>query len=231
MDSSGSGLPPGAGTPLVAGTPQSLIAAGPGRPMAYLYGRKNLLATGTAVLVGIVLATSGVVGLLWPVVVAGVYLVAALAIPAKRHRSLRSGSEPDDVRRALAAQVRALGGKVPNDIYARVASIQASILALLPRVEHLPAGSEDLYIVQRTALEYLPAALESYLNLPRAYATLHPVESGRTPSQVLVAQLDVLEVKLSEISDDIAAGDSDRLLANGRFLREKFGRSELEPPA
>ncbi|HEV1997403.1 MAG TPA: hypothetical protein VGR61_04635, partial [Candidatus Dormibacteraeota bacterium] len=85
-------------------------------------------------------------------------------------------------------------------------------------------------IVRQTALEYLPAALESYLNLPRQYATLHRVEDGKTPSQVLVDQLDLLEVKLSEISDDIAGNDADRLLANGRFLREKFGRSELDPP-
>ena len=108
--------------------------------------------------------------------------------------------------------------------------IQASILKLLPRVEHHPAGSEDFFIVQRTALEYLPSALDAYLHLPRAYATLHRVEGGKTPSQVLLDQLDLLEAKLDDISDDIAANDSDRLLANGRFLREKFGRSELEPP-
>lgn len=230
MASSREKLAPGAGAPLVPGSPRGLIAHDPGRLNGYLYSRKNLVSGGLAVVVGLVLLLSGIAGALWPLAVIGVYLAAALLVPAKRLHDLHSGWQPDDVRSALAAQVHALAGRVPNEVYGRVASIQDSILKLLPRVEQLPAGSEDLYIVQRTALEYLPGALEAYLNLPRAYATLHRVEGGETPSQVLLDQLDLLETKLGEISDDVAANDSDRLLANGRFLREKFGRSELESP-
>jgi hypothetical protein len=56
------------------------------------------------------------------------------------------------------------------------------------------------------------------------------VEGTKTASQVLLDQLSLLDTKMHEISDDIAKNDSDRLLANGRFLAEKFGRSELQAP-
>ena len=202
----------------------------PRRTTAYLYSTRNLVGCALA-LVGLAFFFTGIVGALWPVVVLGLYLVGALVTPASRTYDLHSGWDPGDVRKALSTQVRTLGGKVPDDVMGKVSNIQDTILNLLPRVERLPAGSEDLYIVQRTALEYLPATLEAYLNLPRAYATLHPVDGGKTPSAVLLDQLTLLESKMTEISDDIASNDSDKLLANGRFLREKFGRSELQAPA
>jgi hypothetical protein len=37
---------------------------------------------------------------------------------------------------------------------------------------------------------------------------------------------------MNEVADDLHRNDSDRLLANGRFLQERFGRSplSLKPP-
>jgi hypothetical protein len=201
----------------------------PRRTTVYLYSTKNLVGSALA-LVGLVLFFTGVVAALWPVVVVGLYIVGVLLAPGNKTYDLHSGWDPGDVRKALGEQMKTIGGRVPDEVVAKVSSIQDTILTLLPRVERLPAGSEDLFIVQRTALEYLPTALEAYLNLPKAYATLKPVENGKTASQVLLDQLTLLEGKMSEISDDIARNDSDRLLANGRFLAEKFGRSELQAP-
>jgi hypothetical protein len=201
----------------------------PRRTTVYLYSTKNLVGSALA-LVGLGLFFTGVVGALWPVVVAGLYIIGVLVAPGNKTYDLHSGWDPGDVRKALGEQMKTIGGRVPDEVVAKVSNIQDSILTLLPRVERLPAGSEDLFIVQRTALEYLPTALEAYLNLPRAYATLKPVENGKTASQVLLDQLTLLEGKMNEISDDIARNDSDKLLANGRFLAEKFGRSELQAP-
>jgi len=118
-------------------------------------------------------------------------------------------------------------------VLAKVQSIQQVILGILPRSGALPPGSPELFVVQRTATDYLPTALESYLNLPRAYATLHQVQDGKTPRQVLLDQLTLLESKMGEVADDVHRNDTDRLLANGRFLEERFGRSalSLEGPA
>jgi hypothetical protein len=201
----------------------------PRRTTLYLFSTKNLVGSALG-LVGLALFFTGIVGALWPVVVIGLYLVGALLTPGGKTYDLHSGWDPGDVRKALATQMRTINNRVPDDIIAKVSSIQDTILALLPRVESLPAGSEDLFVVERTALEYLPTALEAYLNLPKAYATLKPVEGTKTASQVLLDQLSLLDDKMHEISDDIAKDDSDRLLANGRFLAEKFGRSELQAP-
>ena len=201
----------------------------PRRLTMYIYSTKNLVGCALA-LVGLVFFFTGIVGGLWPFVVLGLYAVGALAAPSNTTYDLHSGWDPGDVRKALQTQLRTINGKVPDEVIGKVSAIQDTIANLLPRLERLPPGSEDLYIIQRTALEYLPATLEAYLNLPKAYATLHPVEGGKTPSQVLMDQLVLLESKINEISDDISRNDSDRLLANGRFLREKFGRSELQAP-
>jgi hypothetical protein len=192
----------------------------------YLYSTKNLLGCVLA-LAGVVLHFIGVIGPLWPVIVVGLYSIGVLVAPRSTSINLRSGFDPNDVRKALEKEVFMVSGRLPPDVMARVQSIQQIILGILPRSGVLPAESPELYIVQRTAMEYLPTALESYLNLPRAYATLHPVQQGKTSKQVLLDQLGLLESKMSEVADDVHRYDADRLLANGRFLEERFGRSAL----
>ena len=201
--------------------------------LKYLYSTKNIVGSLLA-LVGLVLFFLGVVGALWPVVVIGLYLIGVLVTPGTANIDLRSGFDPDDVRKALDHEVHVVSGRVPADVLAKVQNIQQTILGILPRSGALPPGSPELIVVERTATDYLPTALESYLNLPRAYATLHPVQDGKTAKQVLLDQLTLLESKMAEVADDVHRNDTDRLLANGRFLEERFGRSALSldsPPA
>jgi hypothetical protein len=203
------------------------------RILKYLYSTKNIVGSLLA-LVGLVLFFVGVVGALWPVIVIGLYLMGVLVTPGTATIDLRSGFDPDDVRHALDHEVHAVSGRVPAEVLGKVQSIQQIILGILPRSGALPPGSPELFVVERTATDYLPTALESYLNLPRAYATLHPVQDGKTAKQVLMDQLALLESKMSEVADDVHRNDTDRLLANGRFLEERFGRSALSldsPPA
>src|ERR1700674_1126512 len=194
--------------------------------LKYLYSTKNIVGSLLAI-VGLVLFFTGVVGALWPVIVIGLYLVGVLVAPGTASIDLRSGFDPDDVRKALDHEVHAVSGRVPAGVLAKVLNIQQIILGILPRSGALPPGSPELFVVERTATDYLPTSLESYLNLPRAYATLHPVQDGKTPKQVLMDQLTLLETKMGEVADDVHQNDTDRLLANGRFLEERFGRSAL----
>ena len=196
------------------------------RIVKYLYSTKNLVGSLLAI-AGLVLFFTGVVGALWPVIVIGLYLIGVLVTPGTATIDLRSGFDPDDVRHALDHEVRAVSGRVPPDVLAKVQNIQQIILGILPRTGTLPPGSPELFVVERTATDYLPTSLESYLNLPRAYATLHPVQDGKTAKQVLMDQLTLLESKMTEVADDVHRNDTDRLLANGRFLEERFGRSAL----
>jgi hypothetical protein len=142
----------------------------------------------------------------------------------RRKIDLSSGFDPNDVKQALDTQVRLITGKVPPEVMAKVLMIRQIILGILPRSGNLPLGSPQLFIIERTATDYLPTSLQAYLNLPRAYATRHPVQDGKTPKEVLLDQLSLLETKMNEVADDVHRNDSDRLLAHGRFLEERFGR-------
>src|SRR2546421_1657717 len=137
---------------------------------------------------------------------------------------LSTGFDPKDVEEALDIQVRTITGKLPPELMAKVLKIRQIILGILPRLGNLPPGSPQLFVIERTATDYLPTSLQAYLNLPRAYATRHAVQDGKTPKEVLLDQLSLLEAKMNEVADDVHRNDSDRLLAHGRFLEERFGR-------
>jgi hypothetical protein len=201
------------------------------RLLIYLYSTKNIAGSALA-LVGLVLFFTGIIGsFVWPFVVVALYVAGALIAPGGGKYDLTSSSfDPNDVRQALSKQLNTIHGKVPAEIEAKVQSINDTILGILPHYGEFPAGSPDLFVVGRTATDYLPRALQSYLNLPRVYATTHPVDGGKTSEQVLSGQLDLLGSKLNDVADAVHKKDSDALLANGRFLEEKFGKSQLSLP-
>ena len=197
------------------------------RLLRYLYSNKNLVGS-AAGLAGLGLYFTGVVGELWPVVVAGMYGIGALATPPTRSIDLRSGLDPSNLNRAMGEQERRLRGRVPDEVLAAAGRIHGQIREVLDRRHALPPGSPDAYVVERTTLDYLPTALESYLSLPRGYANRVAVSRGRTARQVLLDQLALLEAKLGEVLEAVAKGDTDRLLAYGRFLEDRFAASELD---
>jgi hypothetical protein len=201
----------------------------PGPVLLYLYSRKNIVGSVLA-LVGIALFFLGLIGPVWPAVVIGLYLVGALATPSGK-LNLLGGVDYSDIRAALDHQVAAVKGRVPDDVYQKVVSIQQTIVSILPKIDRLGPGSQDAYIVAKTATDYLPSTLQAYLNLPRTYATIHRMTDGRTAAQVLLDQLTLLDSKVEEVAEAVNKNDTDALLANGRFLEDRFGGSSLKLPA
>ncbi len=183
-------------------------------------------------LLGLALFFVGVIGPVWPAVVLGMYLVGALVTPNDRQWNLIDrGTTPSDLAGALSHQVSAIRGKVPDDVYQKVVSIQQTILGIVPKIDRLGPGSQDAFVVQKTVSDYLPSTLQAYLNLPRAYAAVYRFSDGRTAAQVLIDQLTLLDKKLDEVADAVNKNDADALLANGRFLEDRFGGSQLNLPA
>jgi hypothetical protein len=195
----------------------------------YLYSRKNIVGSLLALL-GLGLFFLGVIGAVWPGVVLGMYLIGALVTPSGRQWNLLGGDAPSDLAGALSHQVAAIRGKVPADVYQKVVSTQQTILGILPKIDRLGPGSQDAFVVQKTVTDYLPSTLQAYLNLPRAYATVHRFSDGRTAAQVLLDQLTLLDNKLEDVADAVNKNDADALLANGRFLEDRFGGSALNLP-
>jgi hypothetical protein len=196
----------------------------------YLYSRRNIVGSLLG-LCGLGLYFLGVTGgILWLPIVAGLYAIGVLVVPPEPGLDIRVGGVRDaaEVRAGLDRLLRSIRGRVADDLYAQVVGIRESILATLAQDSADGATDRDLFLIRQTALDYLPEALGAYLALPRRYAERRTVEGGRTPHDVLLEQLDMMAGKMAEVADDLARHDTDRLLAHGRFLREKFAVSSLE---
>ncbi len=198
---------------------------------AFLYSRRNIVGSVLAV-AGLALHFVGLVGgIAWLPITVGLYAIGVLLVPGEKGLEFRLGAAQDaaEVRGGLDKLVRSLKGRVADDLYQKVLSIQNSILATLAA-----EGSEgdavdpNVYLIRQTAFSYLPDAFATYLRLPRVMAERRRVADGRTPHDVLLDQLDLMDRRLADVADDMARHDSDKLLANGRFLAEKFGTSSLE---
>jgi hypothetical protein len=193
---------------------------------AYLTGRKHLAGSILA-LVGAGLAVADPVGPAGVVLVAAFYLVGAMAVPGNRAIS-RYGWDPRDIISALNSEIAAVSGRVPPLVIERIQQIELTIRSeILPGIEHLPPGSVELYLVERTAREYLPVAVDAYLRLPSDYVSPQPGSPGRTPLHVLLDELGFLDAEMRRIAELVHRIDMDRLLAHRRFLADRLGREEI----
>jgi hypothetical protein len=199
------------------------------RVETFLYSRRNIVGSLLA-LGGLALHFVGIVGgLAWLPITAGLYLIGILAVPGERELAIQLGAAQDasEVRDGLDRLLRELRGRVADDLYAKVVSIRGSILGTLDEGTAGDAADPNVYLIRQTALAYLPDAFTSYLRIPRVMAERRPIAGGKTPHDALLEQLDLMDRRLADVADDIARHDSDKLLANGRFLAEKFGVSSL----
>jgi len=196
------------------------------RLLLFLYSNKNLAGTMLA-LTGLGVHFAGLVGAYWLPIVAGLYGIGYLAVPNKRDYDLTLGSElrAQEIGAKLTEFIERLSNQVEPDVLERVKHIRDSIDMLLPRLlQQESVGDRSLYTVRQTAVEYLPATLSNYVRLPAAFRRLHSVRDGKTPRQLLLDQLELLDQKMKEIVASVAENDTQALLVNGRFLEEKFGK-------
>ncbi len=192
------------------------------RFLRYLVGAKNLLGCVLA-LVGLGLHLFGLFGPFWPLVVASLYAAGALLGPRPRLRLAGDLFDPGLVRRSLDHAYQMTHGRLPVDVQTQVARIRQQVLELLPHTADFPIGSQDLFVLQQTAVDYLPTALDAYLALPHRYATERVVQDGRTSLAVLKEELALLEGTTAGIAEAVHRRDSDRLLAHRSFLEVRFG--------
>jgi hypothetical protein len=199
--------------------------------LRYLYSGKNIIGS-TLGLFGLLLFFTHVItSFIWPFVVVAMYGIGALLAPGAPKVALSGTSfDPESIRHSLQRTLSIANGKVSPQLQGKLQDIADTIMGILPHYADFPPGSPDLFVVGRTATDYLPSALQAYLNLPRAYAALHKMPNGKTADDVLGDQLTLLAGKMNEVADAVHKKDSDALLANGRFLEEKFGASPLGLP-
>lgn len=197
--------------------------------LLFLYSNANIVGSLLGLL-GLGLYFLGVIHQFWLPIIIGLYLIGVLATPKNPtvELQLRNQLSADDIRAGLEELVHKVQGKLPQEVLARVNSIKDSILEVLPQMMALGGGDYNIYLIQQTALDYLPSALESYLNLPKAYANLQPIKDGKTAKQLLVEQLDLLDGEMKQVVQEVYQNDTQKLIAHGRFLQDKFQKSLLD---
>ncbi len=96
-------------------------------------------------------------------IVGRLYLIGALAHPKNPtyELQLRDQLSAEDIRAELEVLVRKVRGKLPQEVFEKVVSIKNSIIEMLPQIVDLGSGDYNIYLIQQTALDYLPFALES----------------------------------------------------------------------
>jgi hypothetical protein len=214
------GLPQAAGVTVIAD-----------RVLRYLGSTKNIAGCVLA-LVGFGAHFLGLAGALGPVVVVGLYGVGALLAPADRIRLAVSHAEVETtaLRADLDALLRKVDGsqRFPEDVRARLRDLADVLGGVLGRAEVLTTSPDHLHIVSQTIRAYLPASLEAYANLPRTYALTRSADREHSAHEELLVQLDLLDAKLHEVAQAVHRGDEQSLRDQGRFLRDRFGRSDLD---
>jgi hypothetical protein len=197
-----------------------------GEPVAMvLYSRKNIVGSILA-LTGLGLYFVGAIQHFWLPIVVGMYGIGYFATPQPPVLSLGEptvGQSPEEIKAALARLVGRVRDLVEPDVLARITSIVSSINDTLPLLVRGGANMDaTLFTVRQMAVDYLPGALESYLKLPKAYRTRRTLEGGQTAKDALQDQLALLDGKMQEVLVSVHENDVQALLANGRFLKEKF---------
>lgn len=199
------------------------------RVLRYLGSTRNIVGCVLALL-GVAAHLLGLAGAFWPVVVAALYGAGALLAPPERARLTiaRTATDPAALRDDLDALLRRIDGRFPADVHAAVDALAEVVRGVLDRAEQLSGSPDQAHVVSQTIRRYLPASLEAYANLPRGYALTRRPGRERSAHEELLAQLALLDARLREVADAIHRGDEQALRDQGRFLRDKFGPSDLD---
>ncbi|MFI7119474.1 hypothetical protein [Amycolatopsis sp. NPDC049868] len=193
--------------------------------IGYLGSTKNLAGC-VGGLIGLALYLTGVVGGLWPLVVAGLYAVFALLAPPERVRLVPADAAAEAGQ--LRADLESLVGKVteraqrmPESSVDGVRRIAEVLDDLLSRPERWAANPDVQHAVTRLARTDLPLSVETYLNLPWWFAAKRRAAGEASAADELLTQLALLETEVHRIAERFYAGDVHRQADHTRYLRER----------
>lgn len=113
---------------------------------------------------------------------------------------------------------------LPPDLAAQVARIQEKAAALRSSEQQPYLHVEDRRRVEETVEEYLPRILATHRAFPRGSEGWTVESEGTTVRDLIARQLTVLEENLDDIARRVFQAGADHLVAQQRFLEERFQR-------
>ena len=197
----------------------------------YVYSNRNI--TGSVLgLIALGAYFAGLLHELWFVIVAGSYGIGALVARdgGELETRLNDQMSVKDVVAGVTRLAAESQKRLPPEIAQLVAEIAGDVATVLPRLAAHGVADSAFADVRSTATAYLPDTLNAYLAVPAAYRNTAPIAGGKTARRIVVEQLTVLAAKMREIAQNAAADDAQALLANGRFLKERFAAAPMFRP-
>lgn len=129
---------------------------------------------------------------------------------------------------AIVDRVNRAGGRMPEGAVVAVREIADLLRPLLGYLQVNPASETEMIQVRAIVQDYLPTSVDTFLALPAGFTATHRNRQGRTPGEELLDQLVLLIDATAECATAVYAGDAQALTNQGRFLRDRFQRSELD---
>jgi hypothetical protein len=201
------------------------------RALLYLYSTRNIVAC-CAALIGPILLFLGVISQGWLLITAALYAAGYFATPAPHvlNAGLVQSLSFEDLVERLDRIVRDAKSQLQPAMIEHLESIRRSITEVLPKLADAGGFNDDLFTVRETVLRYLPETLANYVALPPAFRATRVLKVGKTARDLLMQQLTILDDQLQEVVDNVARGDAEALLANGKFLEAKFRQRDFLQP-
>ena len=201
--------------------------------LLWFYSSANIAGCALALL-GPALLFLGVIDKGWLLITAGLYAGGWLLgrRPPALERHIEASLSAEQTLDRLDGLIRQAAPHLVEEMRRSLVSIRTSVAEVLPRLLQAASGggSDDLFTVRETVLNYLPETLANYVALPPAFRASHVLAEGKTARQLLVEQLSLLDKQLQEVVANVASSDAQALLANGAFLRQRFQQPDFLAP-
>jgi hypothetical protein len=201
------------------------------RVLLYFYSTRNIVAC-CAALIGPVLLFLGVISQGWLLITAALYAAGYFATPAPHvlNADLAQSLSFEDLVERLDRIVRDARPQLQPAMIEHLESIRRSITEVLPKLADVRGFDDNLYTIRETVLRYLPETLANFAALPPAFRATRVLKAGKTARDLLTEQLTILDDQLQEVVANVARGDAEALLANGKFLESKFRERDFLQP-
>jgi hypothetical protein len=193
------------------------------RALLFLYSTQNLVGS-TLAIGGLGLFFAGLINHWWFPIVAGLYAIGWLAVPADKELELKVRNEATQANLVDSIEdlISASKSRLPAEALERLQKIRDVVEELAPKLFDGSVAMTYAVSLVNAVTRDLPETVKNYLHLPPAFASMYTVDQGKTCKQLLLDQLDLLSSQLTKIAENIYKDDADALVVNGRFLQEKF---------
>lgn len=195
------------------------------RQTQFLMSNSNLAGCGAAALV-VGLYLTGMIHHYWPVLAGLAYGSGYMSMMRPAPKVLLEGASTTQSLEWLRTEALP---KLPTEASRVLSNIVEVVDELMPRLKEMESlglvHAKNRTMLKQTLNRFLPDAVTSYLKLPALYARNTKVDGHKTPTHVLVDQLNLINSHVLEIRDNMLSDEVNELLTNGKFLQEKLTKS------